>query len=348
MKLIINLSAISAALLLLGACKPSDSALPPIGEDSWTVVLVPDTQDATRDFPKIVEKQGQWIADNKEARNIHFVLQAGDITYRNTHPEWLNAHKAFLPIREAKIPLVLVPGNHDLGPWGSSRTRSTFMNEYFSWADTSRWAKKRGYFKTSRLENTYQTFDTPWGPFLVIGVEFFPRDAVIEWADKLAKRFSDHHVILLTHAYLFHDDTRYHSAGKGDSQEAWMGRYGLSKLPEGANDGEMIWQKLVSRNPNFLFVFSGHVLGDGTGYLVSKGEQGNEVHQLMANYQTGVKPDRGPGGGGYMRLLEFMPDRQTIKVTAYSPWFDRVINEPDQSFVIRLSEPLKKLEPKAK
>jgi hypothetical protein len=59
------------------------------------------------------------------------------------------------------------------------------------------------------------------------------------------------------------------------------------------------------------------------------------VHQLLANYQV-----LDNGGQGYMRLLEFKPDGQTVEVRTYSPWLDdqalptahRI--EPDQQFTL--------------
>jgi len=76
------------------------------------------------------------------------------------------------------------------------------------------------------------------------------------------------------------------------------------------------------------------VLNNGTGYLVSTGEAGQHVHQILANYQTGVIPDRESGGGGFLRLMHFLPDRKTVDVRTYSPWLDQWLTESDQQFTI--------------
>jgi len=60
--------------------------------------------------------------------------------------------------------------------------------------------------------------------------------------------------------------------GEGDR---WLPqKYGLGKdTGENAvNNGEQMWDKLVSKYPNILFVFSGHVLNSGVGTLVSIGD----------------------------------------------------------------------------
>jgi hypothetical protein len=91
---------------------------------------------------------------------------------------------------------------------------------------------------------------------------------------------------------------------------------GLVNYPGGVNDGEELWQGLVSRHPNFRLVLNGHVLGDGEGFLTSRGIYGNEVHQILANYQS-----LEGSGLGYLRLHEFRTDG-TMNVSTYSPSLD--------------------------
>jgi hypothetical protein len=65
--------------------------------------------------------------------------------------------------------------------------------------------------------------------------------------------------------------------------------------------------------------------------LASKTDLGNTCHQMLSNYQF-----RELGGEDYMRLLEFLPDRHTVKVFTYSPLYDAFLDEPDQNFTISL------------
>jgi hypothetical protein len=338
------LAAASLAAPLNAGGNPPANYRSPAPAGAWTLAVLPDTQGYTDGFPEVFTCQTRWLAANRDARNIKLVLHAGDITNRNTHPQWLAARQSMDVLVKARIPFALVPGNHDLGIWGASKApghkRDTLMNDYFYSADY-RLSVKRGYFESYHLENTYQTFDTPWGPILVLALEFFPRDAVIDWADKTVGKFPDHRVILLTHAYLYHDDSRYdRSTDKTAGRVAPAGDYATDKHPGGSNDGEDMWRKLVSRHKNFLFVICGHVLGDGTGYLVSKGGNGNDVHQMLVNYQPGTQPDRGHGGAGFLRLLEFQPDGKTIKIASYSPYLDQWLEEADQQYTITLREPV--------
>lgn len=47
--------------------------------ENFTIVVLPDTQGYTQDYPWLFDNQTQWIVDNKEALNIVFVTHLGDL-----------------------------------------------------------------------------------------------------------------------------------------------------------------------------------------------------------------------------------------------------------------------------
>jgi hypothetical protein len=304
----------------------------PIDKGSWTLVILPDTQVYSRAYPQHYEAQTKWIVDHIGSHNIKYVLHEGDITDNNVPEQWDNAARA-MQMLDGKIPYAIVPGNHDYGPGGNAVNRDTMFTkrEYFGVGSAN--AKQPsigGFFDKESTENSFHTFEAGGQKWLVIGLEWAPRDEVVEWANKIAKQHPDHLIMLLTHAYMYYDDTRYDWANKGNDQTWNPHSYGVAKAPgETVNDGEQLWQKLVSRYPNFRFTFNGHVLEDGTGRLSSIGEHGNTVHQILANYQF-----KEEGGRGDMRLLEFLPDGKTVKVRTYSPVLDRHDTAADQEFTL--------------
>jgi hypothetical protein len=306
----------------------------PLGLIPHSLLLL-DTQDYTFRAPEVFMRQTQWIAENKVARNIRLVLHLGDITDKNTRPHWMNARRAMDILVRAKIPFSLVPGNHDVGIWGSCNDRRTLLNEYFGAFDYEGSFKDCGYYQKGRMENTWQTIDTPWGPVLIIALEYLPRDPVVAWAGQVVRRFPDHHAILVTHSYLSPKGQRIDWHGGGIPPKTVSKKGYVTDDPEGYNDGELLWRKLVSKHKNFVFTFNGHVIGTGTSYLKSTGEQGNEVHQMMVNYQTGVKPYPGMG---FLRILEFHPDKKTIKTSSYSPYLDKLLPTADLSIAINWKE----------
>ena len=93
-----------------------------------------------------------------------------------------------------------------------------------------------------------------------------------------------------------------------------------------------MWDKLVSKNPNVLFVFSGHVMDDGTGMLISVGEHGNKVYQMLANYQGGIKNSL-KGKSGFLRIVDIDVKRKTVKVQTYSPYRDEYRRGEDSEYL---------------
>lgn len=322
----------SAALAALASRAAPLAAAP--RREAWSFVLLPDTQCYTESFPEVFEAQTDWIARQQRLRNIRFALQLGDITNNNVHPEWINARRAVDALRKGGVPHLLVPGNHDIGPWGSATDRQSHFSDYF----IQRNARVSGESENAFLRVTIG--DVKW---LILGLEFGPRDAVVEWANEVMTRHADHHAILITHAYLYSDGTRYDWEAKGREQ-AWNPRgYGIGTVPAqaaaGVNDGEALWRKLVSRHPQFAFTFNGHVLHDGLGHLESQGTAGT-VHQMLVNYQCGVVPDRRRGGGGFLRLVEVAEDGRTIQVRDYSPYYDEWLTDADRRFTITMDRDL--------
>jgi len=131
---------------------------------------------------------------------------------------------------------------------------------------------------------------------------------------------------------MYSDETRYDWSKYGPEQKWNPHAYGTAKQPGGVNDGQELWDKLVSRHPNFAFTFNGHVLNDGVARLTSQGVHGNAVHQMLVNYQTWPE-----GGQGYLRLVEFLPDGRTVQVRDYSPVLDKYQTEPQRQFVLELA-----------
>jgi hypothetical protein len=324
----------SAALAgLVGRAGPL-LARPPLWAEPWSFVLLPDTQCYSESHPAVFEAQTAWIARQHRLRNIQFALHLGDITNNNVHPEWINARRAMDALRQASVPHLLVPGNHDLGPWGSATDRTSHFSDYFI---------QRNARVPGESENAFLRVTVGGVKWLIVGLEFGPRDVVVDWANEVVARHPDHHAILVTHAYLYADGSRYDWAAKGSAQNWNPNGYGVATRPDqalhGVNDGEALWQKLVSRHRQFAFTFNGHVLHDGIGHLESGGP-GGTVHQMLVNYQCGVVPDRRLGGGGFLRLVEVGADGRTIEVRDYSPYYDEWLTDPDRRFTITMDRDL--------
>lgn len=292
------------------------------------LVLLPDTQTYTSNYPEIFKSQTSWIAEN--AKNIAFVLHQGDITDNNSEPQWDVAVESF-NLLDGKVPYTFAPGNHDTGEGGNTLDRNTaFLNKFLPYRKYSHAKSFGGAFIPGEMENTWHTFKAGEFNWLILSLEFGPRNKVLEWAAGVIEKHPKHKVIVNTHAYLYSDDTRMSEKGN----YKWIPQnYGVEKDvgSDAVNNGEQIWEKLISKYPNIMFVFCGHVLNDGTGTLVSEGKHGNKVYQMLANYQGGVEGME-KGGNGFLRLIKIDPLNSTISVKTYSPYINKYNTDPDQQF----------------
>ena len=67
---------------------------------------------------------------------------------------------------------------------GNSTTRDTLLNDHFPYATTAAWNTFGGAFEPGKLENTYHLFSAGGRDYIVIALEWGPRDPVIAWANK--------------------------------------------------------------------------------------------------------------------------------------------------------------------
>lgn len=314
------------------------SAADPIQPGSWTLAITPDTQHYSANSSNLYHffNQTQWLADNRDSHNIKMVLHEGDITNNNNVTQWDRAKSALSILDTGNVPYALAPGNHDYGPNGNSSNRDTLFhnNEYFG--PTSPYANQStvgGFFENGKTDNSWHTFNAGGNDWIVFTMEFGPRDEVIAWANDVLEDHSDKLAMLVTHAYMYYDETIYDWATKGSSQSWNPHSYGVANQPgQTVNDGQELWDNFVKLHENFRFVFNGHVLGDGTGYRATLGDNGNVVHQMLANFQMNAE-----GGQGDMRLLEFLADGETVNVRTYSPSLDRYDTDSDQQFTLNLN-----------
>lgn len=285
----------------------------------FTLVVLPDTQyyssESYGGTEAIFTSQTQWIAQHKDELNIAFVLHEGDITDGNSAWEWANA-KASLSVLDGVVPYALAVGNHDGLMTAQSQTDP--FNQFFPLSQFQNLPTFGGVFESNRMDNCYHLFSAGGVDWLLLSLEFGPRDEVLEWANQVASNYPDRRVILLTHTHVYSDNTLHGSS----PNHLWT-----PKSYRRENNGTDVWEKFLRHHANAAFVFNGHVLNSGTGRLVSVGDYGNQVFQMLANYQTYVF-----GGAGFLRIVQFFPDQDTMSVRSYSPYLDTWLTTPDQQF----------------
>jgi len=283
-------------------------------DEVFTVVLLPDTQFYSEKYPETYVAQTMWIRERAKADNIKFVVCLGDIV-QNAHveEEWLRAHEA-ARILDGVVPYSSVPGNHDLVTKDKVITRdSTLYNKYFG---VERYKKEPWYggHMDATNDNNYCTFQAAGRDFLVLSLEFAPRDESLTWAAEICQKHPAHNVILATHSYLNLQGRTTGQAKVADSS---------------ANSGQQMWDKLVRQQPNIFVVACGHV--GGVNLLVNTNNAGGRVIEILTDYQNLAE-----GGQGWLRTMKFVPTENKIYVDAYSPLLKQHNPDPKHTHTIDL------------
>jgi len=315
---------------------PADTDVP---DSSYTVAILPDTQYYASSWPEIFAAQTRFLVENRVTQRLAFALHTGDIVDQDVPEQWNVAADA-LHALDGHLPYVLTSGNHD---YASIADRMGMGNLYFPPAQFAPYPWFQGTFEAGHIENSFSVFAVPDGKWLVIALEFGPRDEVLAWANDVLRLYRDTRAIVITHAYLYRDGTLYDHIGAPAQQfnphaYTMMGQPGTS-----INDGAEIWTKLIAPNSNVKFVFSGHDVNGSSippgtvARLTTMREDGSWVHQLVANYQTCTAPPCTAvhGGDGFLRLLRFSAG--VVSVETYSPYLDTALLDADNQFELPLN-----------
>jgi 3',5'-cyclic AMP phosphodiesterase CpdA len=323
---------------------------------SFTIAIMGDTQNYSQYYPEIYAQQTQWLVDNKNVHNIQFALHVGDIVNFENTTQWNNAATAMSTL-DGELNYAMVPGNHD---YADNRNVSQFnqANRFGPGSPYASQSTLAGFYPAepnSRM-NTFHTFEANGEKFLVMALEFGPRNDVLDWAGTVVDAHLDHRAILLTHGYMYDGGTWFDASVDPDDPQGKTfdeirddevhrvesiynpKSYGWAT---GANDGRDMWEKLIRERENFSLVIAGHQFDerDGLPFKLDQGDYGNDVYQLLVDQQARVN-----GGEGWIRLLEFSPDGTTVTVKSYSPLLDQWSYASDEYFTIQLS-PLNVPEP---
>ena len=329
-----------AASLLLCAGTPEKAGFKnPTLENpqSWTMVVVPDIQGYIKRIHNhgIFDIMTSWIYVNKHPLNIRQILFTGDLVNHNHIGEIRPDHidlvakeqwKALSGMMEkfdGYMPYILCTGNHDYGE-KNSENRLTSFNDFFP-SDRNPLTREqlimcgKNTFGVRTLENAAYEFTAPapdGRKFLIITLQFAPTSEQLDWAKSVADdpKFADHFGILLIHAYMRANGTLIEKEN-----------YVISK-EDGGLPGKTTFEKLVYPAKNIRLVVCGHVLGiddwnKSVGFKMTKNSSGKSVAQMVFNTQAIGGGLSGSGGDGWLRLLEFMPDKKTIKAKTFSPFF---------------------------
>ncbi len=268
----------SAVLKQTAKVKPEDA------DGVFSIAVIPDTQqevigkNATEG--KLFLNRTSWLVDNKDELDLRCVVHTGDVV------NWGNEDRAQLDIAaeamsvlpKAGIPTALCLGNHDTAAVGvgggaadpsNTRTRvrdTTAFNEYFT-LDT--YSKLRPE-TDGIIDNTVMRFKAGGARWLVVCLELWPREEIVEWAQRQIENRPDHNVIVATHSYLTGDGGILQNNGG-----------------YGATSPQYLYDNLIKKYENIKFVLCGHT---GTSLVREDiGNNGNKIVTLLGAFHRNDK-----------------------------------------------------------
>ena len=268
---------------------------------AYSFAVVGDTQFLSQKYPDKMESIYDWILENKDQKKIAHVFGLGDITegvweVSNSDLEWTRA-KEYISKLDGVIPYSLIRGNHDqISFFEKNFKNDTYMSQF------------DGFMNGNDIANSYKLFTVGSTDYMLLTLDYGASDEVLEWANKLIMEHSDRKVIITTHAYMYRDGTTLSmgdTALPSDHSDADSSPYKIY------NDGQQMWEKLVSRHPNITLVLSGHDPSDNVVTLQSVGVHGNVVTQMLVDPQT---MDYEMGGVGMICMLYFSEDGSQMEV----------------------------------
>ena len=282
--------------------------LAPSGPD-FTIVALPDTQYYSSTYPDIYQNQIDWIINNRTNLNIVYVAHLGDITDAGDCPsyefQWANATNAMYRLEDPAttglpggIPYGMVPGNHD------HLCGTTLYNTYFG---ASRFAGRSYYGGNlgGTNQNHYDLISASGMDFVIVHMDFnysYPDvnyTAIDAWANSVQQSNANRRAIVVSHCILEAD-----------------GSYDPDRSPS-------VYSSLKG-NSNLFLMLCGHNCGEAWR---QDSYQGHTITTCLSDYQCYAN-----GGNGFLRLYQFSPSNNLVRVKTYSPYLDQYQTDANSQF----------------
>lgn len=299
--------------------------------DPFTIAVLPDTQFYSETYPAIFNAQTDWVVAQKQARNIVFATQLGDIVQNGERgsdrnlTEWQRADAAMdrldgnlTTAPDGVLPYTALIGNHDYVTVSDKTSGNARYLEYFG---PNRYATRSWYLEGSTNVGGHAVLFQGGGyPFLSLTLQYEALDSDLQWAQQIIEDYPGVPTILQTHSYLNPTSQQRQKTIQGNR----------AGTPNEGNAGESLFQKFIYHNPQIFLVMNGHFSGEY--YQISTNIAGQSVIEMVMDYQN-----RANGGDGWLRLLEFDVELGRIQARTYSPTLNTFETDANSQFTLNLN-----------
>ena len=164
--------------------------------------------------------------------------------------------------------------------------------------------------------NHYDLFTAGGLDFIAVNLGYGVSPEELAWANRVLARYADRNAIVLTHAF-------NKPSTAADGREA-----------DFSNDGERLETGVIAKNPNVFLVLSGHEHGVSIKIRRDLGRTGNNVVELLSDYQyyevkasqlglAGIDGHAADDplrfGSSFLQLLQIDTRRSELSVDTFSP-----------------------------
>lgn len=256
----------------------------------FTMVWLSDPQYYSAYYPNIFDCLGDWFVKNYTRKAFGYLIVSGDIVDNaNCVNQWEVASHNFKKLDDKNIPYGVLAGNHDV------RMNGLNYSVFKSYFGASRYAGKPWYGGSmDNNRNHYDLISFSSHSFIILYLGFGSETSLetTTWANSILQMYADRNAILVLHEYLDED---------GEMTEK----------------ARIVSDSIVIKNKNVFMVLCGHNHGAYKKVRMICNSDGTtrKVLEILSDYQNAPN-----GGNGLLRLLNFNPNSDTIKVSLYSPY----------------------------
>ena len=272
-----------------------------------------------------------WLADNAESKKIKHVFTLGDLTEysasdnddlsytdstttQHGDAEWQIVKSAISKL-DGVVPYSVVRGNHDDYQiddfFNYDAYKQNFNGFYAGEYALSNQADREAKYYTNSITNSYKLVELDGEKYIFITLDFNPTRGVITWLDNLLTQYSDHKAIITMHSFI--REGLDFATNQQLSTVIVAGNYG-GAAPD------YIWKNCLSKHANVMMTVCGHYDAQNVRKVVTEGENGNQVLNLMVNPQV---YDKRVEASGLVFLMHFYDGGKTVKAEYYSTILDR-------------------------
>ena len=262
----------------------------PVDEYDYTFAVIGDIQNTTEYYPDDLHYIYDWLINNKDTKNIEFVLGMGDLTNGSSDKEYNTATAQLDRLKEAGMMQSILRGNHDrYAGFNSHITQDKYGavvgGEFGAYDNT--------------MCNTYSKITVNGIKYLILTLDVYPNPDMVNWACGVVEANPDYNVIVTTHAYM-NSNMQYLGP------DTAYGQYG----------GQYLHDNLVVKYENIVMVLCGHHTADGPTVRMTTGEHGNQIVQMLIDPQH--METAGNRAYGMIAMFYFSNDGKKLQVEYFS------------------------------